>query len=111
MAQLFELQGVAEAECRRAADLAEEAYRKSWGDPKDFTEKDMDLQHEKCLRVARQTYDAHAMGKMYSSSNSLPSVNSYATFLFYMCRYLYCSSTLQCIVASVRSWFQLCFHH
>ena len=56
------LQGVAEAECRRAADLAEEAYRAAWDEPYSSKEKDLDQQHQICLRAANQAYDAHALG-------------------------------------------------
>ena len=58
------VQGVAEAECRRAADLAEEAYRAAWDEPYSSKEKDLDQQHQVCLRAANQAYDAHALGTL-----------------------------------------------
>ncbi|KAK9868501.1 hypothetical protein WJX84_006010 [Apatococcus fuscideae] len=55
-------QGVAEAECRRAGDAAEEAYHKAFRRETSADEASLDAEHQRCLNVAMQAFSAVAIG-------------------------------------------------
>eukprot|EP00879_Flechtneria_rotunda_P026418 GHRR01028167.1.p1 GENE.GHRR01028167.1~~GHRR01028167.1.p1 ORF type:complete len:521 (+),score=214.38 GHRR01028167.1:384-1946(+) len=55
-------QGVAEQECRRAADLAQEAYTAAFNEEVAPEEAALDEEHQRCLQVAKEAYDAVAVG-------------------------------------------------
>ena len=55
-------QGVAEAECRRAGDAAEEAYHKAFRRETTADEASMDAEHHRCMNVAMRAFDAVAIG-------------------------------------------------
>ena len=55
-------QGVAEAECRRAADAAEAAYVAAFKDVA-ADEAALDAEHQRSMAAAREAYAAGAMGK------------------------------------------------
>ena len=57
------LQGVAEAECRRAADAAEAAYQAAFQKDVVPDEASLDREHARCLSLAHQQYAADAVGQ------------------------------------------------
>lgn len=57
------VQGVAEQECRRAADIAEAAYAAAFNEAVVPDEKQLDDEHARCLAVAKQSFDEIAVGE------------------------------------------------
>ena len=55
-------QGVAEAECRRAADVAEAAYAKAFSKDAEPEEAALDAEHLRCMRIAHSAYADIAVG-------------------------------------------------
>ena len=60
----FLWQGVAEAECRRAGDAAEDAYHKAFRRETAADEASMDAEHHRCMNVAMRAFDAVAIGRL-----------------------------------------------
>lgn len=58
----FTTQGVAEQECRRAADVAEAAYAEAFDENVAAEEKVLDGEHARALGVAKEAYDENAVG-------------------------------------------------
>lgn len=56
------MQGVAEAECRRAADVAEAAYAAAFSDGVEPEEAVLDAEHLRCMGIAHQAYADVAVG-------------------------------------------------
>jgi len=56
-------QGVAEAECRRAADAAEAAYRGAFDRGLPAEEARLDAEHARCLALAASAFAAVAVGE------------------------------------------------
>ncbi|KAK9825847.1 hypothetical protein WJX81_003554 [Elliptochloris bilobata] len=56
-------QGVAEAECRRAADAAEAAYRANFNRGVPAEEGRLDAEHARCLALAASTFASTAIGE------------------------------------------------
>ncbi len=56
------LQGVAEAECRRAADSAEQAYNAAFDKAVASEEASLNSEHQRCMNLARQAYAEGAIG-------------------------------------------------
>ena len=59
---LINLQGVAEAECRRAADAAEAAYNSAFNRKVASEVEALNEEHQRCMTLARQTYAEGAIG-------------------------------------------------
>ncbi|KAK9798122.1 hypothetical protein WJX73_001407 [Symbiochloris irregularis] len=55
-------QGVAEAECRRAADVAEAKYSSSFNQGVEAEEAALDAEHLRCMAIAHQAYTDIAVG-------------------------------------------------
>jgi hypothetical protein len=56
------LQGVAEAECRRAADAAEAAYNEAFNKSVASELEALNDEHQRCMSLARQAYAEGAIG-------------------------------------------------
>ncbi|KAK9820375.1 hypothetical protein WJX72_009644 [[Myrmecia] bisecta] len=56
-------QGVAEAECRRAADAAERAYQQAFNKDVDAEEVMLEAEHQRALGVAQKAFDEVAVGE------------------------------------------------
>jgi len=56
------LQGVAEAECRRAADAAEGAYSQAFNKSVASELEALNDEHQRCMSLARQAYAEGAIG-------------------------------------------------
>lgn len=50
-------QGVAESECRRAADRAEAVYRETFSDAVDSEQAAMEAEHQRALAAAQHAFD------------------------------------------------------
>ena len=59
------VQGVAEAECRRAADAAEAAYQDAFNRDVVPEEATLDREHARCMAAAHQCYATAAVGELY----------------------------------------------
>lgn len=55
-------QGVAEAECRRAADAAEGAYNQAFNKQVASELEALNEEHQRCMTLARQAYAEGAIG-------------------------------------------------
>ena len=55
-------QGVAESECRRAADVAEAAYAQAFSKEVEPEEAALDAEHLRCMSIAHQAYADIAVG-------------------------------------------------
>lgn len=53
---------MAEAECRRAADAAEQAYTAAFDKSGPSEEADLNKEHHRCMALARQAYADGAIG-------------------------------------------------
>lgn len=56
-------QGVAEAESRRAADAAEQAYREAFNRDVSADEAQLDAEHSRALAVAQAVFNDKAVGE------------------------------------------------
>lgn len=56
------LQGVAEAECRRAAEAGERAYAAAFSEAVPGDEGALDAEHARCLALAAAAFDDAAVG-------------------------------------------------
>ena len=65
------LQGVAEAECRRAADAAEQAYNAAFSKAVGGDEATLNREHQRCMDLAQQAYADSAIGPLSFPSLSL----------------------------------------
>lgn len=61
------MQGVAEAESRRAADAAEQAYREEFNKDVSADEGQLDAEHSRALAAAQQVFNDKAVGEVISS--------------------------------------------
>jgi hypothetical protein len=57
------LQGVAEAECRRAADDAERTYHEAFNTSVEPSEAQLNAEHGRAVALAKRAYDASAVGE------------------------------------------------
>lgn len=77
------VQGVAEAESRRAADAAEQAYREEFNRDVNADEGQLDAEHLRALGAAQQVFNEKAVGgalfisKLYTPHMS-PPFNAFA---------------------------------
>lgn len=54
---------MAEAECRRAADVAERAYHDAFNRSVEPSEACLTAEHNRALGIAKASYDAGAVGR------------------------------------------------
>ena len=55
---------MAEAECRRAADAAEQAYNAAFDKAVASEEATLNSEHQRCMSLARQAYAEGAIGML-----------------------------------------------
>ena len=63
------MQGVAEAESRRAADAAEQAYREEFNRDVGADEGQLDAEHLRALAAAQQVFNEKAVGEAHILQN------------------------------------------